>query len=665
MILEKLTIRNFCLYRGEQTLNLAPDIRCGRAVPIVLVGGINGGGKTTILDAVQLVLYGNRARCSKRSDKPYDEFLRQSIHHSVDAADGAGIRLTFHYASEGEQHLYEVARSWSETRGKIRERIEVRRDGDVDGWLSDNWSHLVEELIPHGIAQLCFFDAEKIRHLAEECSSTQELGDAIKSLLGLDLAERLVADTMVLEGKLAKRASRSEEFELVERREAQLQVKQAEVDAMVQELGALENPREKASNQMRKVEDEFSKIGGRHWQERESRQRKLGELNHQVKEAEERLVVLAATELPLVLVKDLLIAVVNRADEEKAAAEAEIVRRFLEDRDTRLLKFLKRQDMSADAYRAAQEYLSMDRAARASQDVTNIHAELSEPSRQLLRHLIDRSLAEREASAREIAEQFERGRRLLDDLERSLAMTPDEDNVRDVAERLKTVAAEVAAFDQQVSRLGKQLAATRLERDELEKTIRAVRRKVVDEQIQLEEEARIGKLLIRTKNTMGEFLRRATARKIDNLSELVTESFRFLLRKETLVERVAISPIDFAITIYDNSGQAIARHHLSEGEKQIFAIAVLWGLSRASARPLPIIIDTPMGRLDEKHREQLADRYFPNASHQIVILSTDTEIDRHYYDQLQPHLARAYHLTYCDADKHTVAEEGYFWGRNT
>lgn len=88
---------------------------------------------------------------------------------------------------------------------------------------------------------------------------------------------------------------------------------------------------------------------------------------------------------------------------------------------------------------------------------------------------------------------------------------------------------------------------------------------------------------------------------------------------------------------------------------------MLWGL--ASARSLPAIIDTPMARLDARHREHLVERYFPNASHQVIILSTDTEVDHRYYESLEPHLARAYHLNYDEAERATMAEEGYFWTR--
>src|SRR5947199_9067544 len=121
MILQQLTLHNFGVYRGEQVFDLAPARRRNRPVPIILFGGINGGGKTTILDAIQLVLYGNRARCSKRGDKSYDEFLAASVHHGVPASDGAAIQLAFRFAAEGEEHLYEVTRAWSAARDKWRE----------------------------------------------------------------------------------------------------------------------------------------------------------------------------------------------------------------------------------------------------------------------------------------------------------------------------------------------------------------------------------------------------------------------------------------------------------------------------------------------------------------------------------------------------------------
>ena len=660
MILNQITLHNFCLYRGEQAFDLTPVRRGARHAPIVLFGGMNGGGKTTLLDAVQLVLYGPRARCSKRGDKGYEEFLKNCIHHGAEPGEGAAIQLAFRYAAEGTEHLYEVTRRWSEAGGRVRETVQVRRDGEVDHWLSSNWNQLVEELIPFGIAQLCFFDAEKIRFLAEDETSTEALGTAIKSLLGLDLVERLITDAGVLEGRLAKRARKSNDLADMERLEGELASKQAEIERLVQERGTLENPRLAAHERVLDAEEKFARTGGEHWQQREARQRQAAEVSHSLREGEQRLIALAAIETPLALVGGLLRKASQQATREVLAAETDVIAKLLSSRDARLLKLLKKKG-STSAVTLVEEFIEADQAERGGQPVVETRLHLSDSARRLMDHLLERGLDDRCREAKELLQRVEHDRRVLEDLQRSLAATPEERSIREVADELKLAAKEAAALDQQVVRLDKELERVRGERLELECMLSRLRRKVVDEEIRGEEDQRMAGLLTRTQTTMQEFLKRATASKIDRLSELITESFRFLLRKRSFVQRVLIDPVNFAITLLDSSGREIAKQRLSEGEKQIFAISVLWGLSRAAGRPLPGIIDTPMARLDSEHRQQLVERYFPHASHQVIILSTDTEIDLQYFQTLQPHIARAYHLNYDEQQKQTIASEGYFW----
>ncbi len=661
MILNQLTLTNFCIYQGEHLFELAPENSYGRAAPIVLFGGINGGGKTTLLDAVQLVLYGKRARCSKRRDKAYNEFLQDCINHDVDASEGASIQLSFRYASEGQEQIYEVTRSWRTARENIREKVQVRRDGELDSWLSENWNQLVEELIPYGIAQLCFFDAEKIRFLAEDETSTQALGEAIKSLLGLDLAERLVTDSSVLETRLANRVKKSEELEKLESEAETLEEREAECRKLKQERASLVPQQERAANRLQSAEEQFARIGGKHWEERENRQREKDRLVDSVKEMEERLVSLAATDLPMALVGDLLKDMSQQATAEQADGDARIVSTLLADRDKTLITALKKKRVSAKAIDEVASHLEADRRQRDEKSCAESWLELPDVSQRRLAHLLEDGLPTRLEETATQLEQLESARRDLETVQRSLAATPKEDSIKDVAAELKAASVELAGFDQQLNRIDKQLATAQFERDELQKKVARLRRKVIDEEIGSEEGKRIAELLTRTQATMAEFLKRATAAKIDRLSELVTDAFRHLLRKKSLVARVVIDPASFSITLIDQGGNSIPKDRLSEGEKQIFAISVLWGLSQASARPLPAIIDTPMGRLDAEHRTQLVERYFPHASHQVIVLSTDTEIDREFFHQLEPHIARAYHLAYDEERRVTEAEEGYFW----
>ena len=124
MILEELTLHNFGVYRDRQVCSLATT----KSKPIVLIGGLNGAGKSTFMDAIQLALYGKRARCSNRGRLSYEEYLKRSIHERGRPSDGAGIELQFRYRSQGEDHTYRVSRYWT-SNGSVKERLAVLHDG--------------------------------------------------------------------------------------------------------------------------------------------------------------------------------------------------------------------------------------------------------------------------------------------------------------------------------------------------------------------------------------------------------------------------------------------------------------------------------------------------------------------------------------------------------
>jgi DNA sulfur modification protein DndD len=661
MILEQLTLRNFCLFRGEQVFTLTPGQRNGKHLPITLFGGINGGGKTTLLDAIQLALYGPRAKCSKRSNLPFDEFLRESTHHGVNGAEPAGVSLSFRYAADGEEHLYDVSRTWKHTEGRLRDDLRVFKDGLPDQWLSDNWPQLVEELFPLDISQLFFFDAEKIRTLAEDQSSSKALGAAIKSLLGLDIVERLITDSTVLQARLAKKVGTPEQQAQIDALELFLRDHQSQVGALTTERAALENRLQRSENDLKAAEEAFAASGGRHWEARHSRSLRLREQLSLEKALREQLVALATGELPLALVSDLLASVDEQDIAERQAADGDIIQRLLAERDGQLLDLLRKARVSAAILHRVSEHLAADRVSRQPQGIVSRRIDLSESARSLLRHLRGQKLVGQLDEARQLLDRLSCVTQEREDLERAAAATPDEADIGAVVDRLKNATQELALLNQQATQLDAAVATERQRVQECENKLR----KLWDERLQKdfahEDASRMLELAGRTRETMQVFLHRVTGSKIDRLSALITESFRFLLRKQTLVERIVIDPATFNITVYDGTGQAIARQRLSEGEKQIFAISVLWGLARASARPLPTVIDTPMARLDAGHRQHLVERYFPNASHQVIIFSTDTEVDRKYYRDLQPFIARAYHLNYDDRAKQTVGEEGYLW----
>ena len=116
--------------------------------------------------------------------------------------------------------------------------------------------------------------------------------------------------------------------------------------------------------------------------------------------------------------------------------------------------------------------------------------------------------------------------------------------------------------------------------------------------------------------------------------------------------------------LYDKHGKPLPKAQLSAGEKQIYSIAMLWALAKVSGRPLPVIVDTPLARLDSDHRRLLIEEYFPTASHQVLILSTDTEVDQSYFSHLRRSISHAYHLEFDSVENTTMITDGYFWKTN-
>ena len=661
MIFEKLTLNNFGLFRGEQVLDLHPLPRNGHATPIILFGGMNGGGKTTILDAVKLALYGSRGSYSKKANIAYDEFLRDSINRGVAHSTGASVALDFRITRDGEEHAYQVHRAWQQRGRTLRERVCVCKDGIQDQYAADHWPDLVEEVIPLGVSQLFFFDAEQIRFLADEDTAQASLGSAIKSLLGLDLAERLITDAGVLEGRFTQQMAAVAADPEVAGLQTALDAKESELRRAKEDRAGLTDPLERAKNANKKAEDTFAAIGGKHWQEREARGQTLADLKGRRSGLELQLAQFAAGALPLVLVPELL--GVTRAQDavEKLSAERAVIDRVLADRDRQILKGLAKEQLAPDAVKIVRRVLDADRRARCTHGDVPQCLSLSDASRGQLHRLCDGMTAELQAEVGQLLAELSRVARDLDSAEHSAAAIPDDADIAKHMTKLQAAGKEFAVLADRCRRLDAEIAALESERKDLHDKLLARRRATVERELASEQAARTVKLAVRTQETMRAYLTRATAAKIDQLSQRVTESFRFLLRKKTLVHHVQIDPVSFAISLFDDTGQAIPKHRLSEGEKQVFAVSVLWGLAQSSPRPLPAIIDTPMARLDSEHRLHLIERYFANASHQVIILSTDTEVDQDFYAKLQPHIARAYHLNYDESEKVTLAKEGYFW----
>jgi len=242
-------------------------------------------------------------------------------------------------------------------------------------------------------------------------------------------------------------------------------------------------------------------------------------------------------------------------------------------------------------------------------------------------------------------------------VETSLRKVPGDDVLRPLLGELNSVHHELGEVSKEVRLLDEEIQAAETNAGHAKQaSTKAYRGAHGPSQAGLEDPA-----CSTVQRVLEEYRTALIGRKISQLERTFMDCFQRLHRKDDVLTRVSISPKTFSATLFDKREHAIPKAELSAGEKQIYAISMLWALASTSGRPLPVIIDTPLGRLDSDHRRLLVERYFPHASHQVIILSTDTEVDQRLFQQLQPHIARAYRLDFDSREGCTKVKSGYFW----
>jgi len=151
-------------------------------------------------------------------------------------------------------------------------------------------------------------------------------------------------------------------------------------------------------------------------------------------------------------------------------------------------------------------------------------------------------------------------------------------------------------------------------------------------------------------------------RKTDVLAETITDCYKKLANKKNLIQKIVVDSETLDIQYLSEDGKEVSKDSLSAGEKQLMVISILWALAICSKKKLPVIIDTPLSRLDSLHRTSLITKYFPNAGEQTIILSTDSEIDAGYYKLIKENVGDEFTLNYDETTKRTSIERGYLIG---
>ena len=660
MILETVNIENVGVYGSRTEFNLNP---LSAEKPVVLIGGLNGRGKTTLRNAILTCFHGDNAVCTNRDNLPYRQYLATIFHKKAPANAVAAIEVTYRRQLAGKTQRIRIRRSWRRSKDGADEIFEVfpiLGNGDMqpDSTLATNWPEHIESYFPAALANLFIFDGDDIARLTKAKEIQKLLSSALESLLGIGLVRQLEADLSRYLSNKAKDNATREDFAKIERVEAAFNAAMETANLRKKELDRANEALSKAEKNANESASAYITAGGKLLDQ-------SGDLTTEKTELDSRLAQLMIDVQiinegigPLALIEDLLGQAATQADNENEVRIADLIRSHEEIRDSKILsKLTKITDGKVDE-NVLRKALESTRTKAPTDIVRVLDADSIVAPK--LRHALQNLIPTERRKATTLLKEIESLQDELAALEKSLATVPDAGalqhlkDARKATEDFVLTAKSAQTQAQENYRLADfHLTRAANQKQTLESENLMARKEMTETNLKIKRanEARL---------TIKEFREASLRRNLERVGNLIEESFRRLIGKVELLSSVSINPDDFTFTLIDKDGQPITHAMLSKGEQQILAYATLWGLGRASGRPLPVIVDTPLARLDLAHKRNVVERYFYQAAHQVIILSTDSEITPDFLNLLEPSLSRKLSLDFDEKRQATSVKDGYF-----
>ncbi len=656
MLLERLSIQNYGVYAGTSDFDLTTTPK----KPIILIGGINGAGKTTIFECIMVALYGKTYLGRRTTKKEYLKSVAQRIHkHGGRRADTASVEIAFRFYHNGSEDGYAVRRSWDVEGASVTESLSVQKNGSIMSEVDESqWQSFIESLIPLGIARLFFIDGEKIVRITKwgDGDGNDEVRMSLDMLLGTELIKRLYADldlyTLRKSGKKISGAF-EREYEQLQNDKKQITT---EIEMLTIEKDKKDAELAETASKIRTCELDVSGVGGGYVDIREDLLAQRAALEEKIRHQKRTIQEELSEDAPLYIVPTMLERIRRQIKDDTEITRRKAVASMVKEQ----MPYIRREILAAKFWsNGTNAEFTADKIAKIIEGRFNVSDgdeffDMSPNDATRTVQTITELKAGRELLQGMIAEH-KKTMAHFESVETELSKVPKDDEIGPRISKINALhkesgilQAEIATLDQHLSKKCAHL------------TIIQNKTKAVIKSIHVAKTADHGvRLASRMQDVLEAYSASLRERKMTELESNLLDTARLLLHKENIT-RITIDRKTFEIRVYGEDEEQIPGGLISMGEQQIVGTALLWAIARTSCRSLPFVIDSPLGRLDGEHLTNLTDRFYPFASHQLILLSTDREIGIKEYAKMSKHITRSYHIT-CDKTKSvTTVTGGYF-----
>ena len=717
MKINKLILKNFRSYEEETVF----DFTTTNDKNIILVGGKNGAGKSTIFEAIKVCIYGPIAYKYQGFNSSYISKIKSNINNnslkndSVDAFVSIDIELT----ENTDKNTYTLLREWTYNDKKLNENFSVYKNNSTSPLNEEELNYFenyITSIISPKIFEFFFFDGEHLSEFFIGKNSNVHLKESLLSLCNFDTFE-VLKNTIISNNRSSKNSNN--EIEIAKENYLDLEEKlrnlYSEEEILSNNLQNVSNELEDLQQEQLKLDSEFRKKGGILADERDSLNTKIAQLEARRGIINQNIKDFCNEMLPFLIVKNNL---VNLESQLKIENESLLYNNLKDKLNIDYMKniLLDKIDNSVldlVAITVSDSLIEDIKPDGYSDDFRSIY-KLSSDENSTLSSLIRNILSTDNKSILDLFEELRSISSELADIRQKLNSSLEDNSLNEYLESLSALTAKIAKLHENKTLLNSKfeilttnINITTVERDkskakytELLQANKVIDMSdnlilMLDDIISTLTENKIKEIQNNFMNIFKKIIRK------DNFIDFINIDSKFnvslyinkmysSLEIENLISNIGYdemekkfgdlffqdlfkiynvkNKLELLSTIKNNTQASLLNlrtkvdiNGFSSGEKQIYILCLYWALIKSSDIEIPFIIDTPYARIDETHRNNITSEYLSSISNQVVILSTNTEIDEKAYREIKPKLNGEYLIEYDDKNRKTIQTKGYFF----
>ena len=710
MKINKVKLHNFSSYEGTNEFDFEITYK---EKNIVLIGGKNGAGKTSLFTAIKVALYGPLAYGYVGVNNHYISKIKDLINSKAFQQDvvESEVQITLQLKIEREIRNFVITRKWDYTNQKLTEEYTVARDGKL---LNDQelsyFENYLRSIVPPDLFEFFLCDGEEVCNVFSTSAYNTYVKNAVFTLCGMDVFEIIRKFTR---GYISKNNSSDDDtaYDVYETARQQVELLEEEKEQLEVVLDNLSVELEDIDVQLTELATAFKNAGGISQKEKKKLEEEFNQAEKVKTETLTNIKLFVEGLMPFYILRDFTEPIMSQLDfEEKEEIFYYVQSKLKRNTISEVLKgdvpeekvdLLMEQLLSTFRPKGFKEDMEMmfDLSKEDIGRVNGIVSALEDFDTSAMIEIVNKRRAASERTA---------------EINRILKNSMSEEDVNSYARKENEIL-------KKKDELNSQLYETQHRLEELSRELQ-IQEQTRDKAMQsLKENAQnkhVYELSSGISAMMEQFLEEKAVSIRKSLEKSIVKKLKAIYRKNNLITHIEIGKnFDFnlyqdeeysareLLTLYKNLGNAeftnligtkgeskliklldidsindlknvtevkigqkplllykkIELDRLSKGERQIFILALYWAIIEISGQNIPFVIDTPYARIDANHRREISEKFFPNISDQVIILSTDEEITEEYYKIVKPYVSKEYLLINDENENRTTITNNYFF----